>query len=95
MLYKTDEYITEDNYKKFEKDLDDLYKSQENIIIDMENTIYISSAALRVLIVYCRRLGLRKRKLKIINAQPLVYDVFNVTGLLDLLEISIKEEKKR
>ena len=95
MVYKSDKYITEENYKKFESDLDELYKSGEDLIIDMNNTVYISSSALRVLIVYCRRLGLRKKKVKIINAQPLVYDVLNVTGLINLLEVDVKEEKKR
>ena len=95
MVYKSDKYITEENYNIFEKDLAELYKSREDIIIDMNDTIYISSAALRVLIVYCRRLGLRNKKIKIINTQPLVYDVLDVTGLLDLLEVTIKEDKKR
>jgi len=55
----------------------------ENVIIDLENLNYISSAGLRVMLK-ARKL---KPKLKIINVQPAVYDVFETTGFTEMMDI--------
>ncbi|MBQ0037641.1 MAG: anti-sigma factor antagonist [Clostridiales bacterium] len=54
-----------------------------NVILDLEELAYISSAGLRVV------LRLRKEipTLKIINASAEVYDIFDMTGFTEMMEI--------
>ena len=57
--------------------------SPENVIIDIENLEYISSAGLRVV------LGIRKKfpSLEIINASSDVYEIFEMTGFTEMIDI--------
>lgn len=73
------------NAETAEKELNDVRSanSYESIIFDAENLKYISSAGLRVV--------LRTRKaeptLKIINACPDVYDIFEMTGFTEMIPV--------
>ena len=55
----------------------------ENTVIDAENLEYISSAGLRII------LRLRKEipELKIINASPEVYEIFDMTGFTEMMPV--------
>ena len=57
--------------------------SFENLVLDMENLEYISSAGLRMV--------LRARKaqpsLKIINTSPEVYEIFDITGFTEMMPV--------
>ncbi len=55
----------------------------ETPVLDAENLEYISSAGLRVVL----RLKKRFPELRIINVQPEVYDVFDMTGFTEMLTI--------
>lgn len=54
-----------------------------NIVIDAENLEYISSAGLRVVL----RLRKEVPGLKIINVNPDVYDIFDMTGFTEMITI--------
>ena len=58
-------------------------------IFDLKGLEYISSAGLRVLMKIYRK----NKKLRIVNASPAVYDIFDLTGFTDLMEIRMSEEK--
>ena len=51
---------------------------------DLSSLEYISSAGLRVMMKMCRRFG---TKLKAVNASPEVYDIFEVTGFTELMNV--------
>ncbi len=55
----------------------------ENLIIDVDSLEYLSSAGLRIV------LRLRKKfpELKIVNASPEVYDIFDITGFTEMLTV--------
>lgn len=55
-----------------------------SVVVDAEQLVYISSAGLRVLMRIMRRAG---NRLQVINVLPEVYDVFDVTGFTDLMDV--------
>lgn len=58
----------------------------EEVIIDMNNLDYISSAGLRVLLSMQKVMN-KQGKMKIINVCENVMDIFEVTGFSDILDI--------
>lgn len=55
----------------------------EDVVIDVSNLEYISSAGLRALLKLRKRLN----GLTIVEASPVVYEVFEMTGFVDLMDI--------
>ena len=55
----------------------------ENLILDIEKLLYLSSAGLRVVL----RLRKKFAELKVINASAEVYDIFDMTGFTEMLTI--------
>ena len=58
-------------------------------IFDLKELEYISSAGLRFFMKVYRK----DKKLRIVNASSMVYDIFDLTGFTDLMEIQMSEEK--
>ena len=58
-------------------------KSAENIVIDVENLEYISSAGLRVIL----RLRKDYADLRIVNASSEVYDILDMTGFTEMVKV--------
>lgn len=58
-------------------------KSAENIVIDVENLEYISSAGLRVIL----RLRKDYADLRIVNANSEVYDILDMTGFTEMVKV--------
>ncbi|MBQ8142169.1 MAG: anti-sigma factor antagonist [Bacilli bacterium] len=56
----------------------------ENLVLDLEQVSYISSAGLRVIL----KLKKEYENLSLINASFEVYDVFSMTGFVDIMPIS-------
>ena len=54
-----------------------------NLIIDCDELEYISSAGLRIIL----KLKKRFQNLKIINCNQAVYDIFEMTGFTDIINI--------
>lgn len=66
-----------------ELDLNDF----ENVKIDFEKLEYISSAGLRVLLIFQKDCSKKKKDLYMINVSEDVQEIFDVTGFSDILNI--------
>ena len=58
----------------------------ENLVIDMKDLEYISSAGLRVLLTAQKTMN-QKGSMKLINVNETVMEIFDVTGFVDILTI--------
>ena len=72
-------------------DLDNKMKEEnikeELVIFDFKDLEYISSAGLRVLLAIKKSLEGNNKKLEIHNINPVVREVFTVTGFINVLTI--------
>ena len=59
------------------------YPAINELIVDCSKLSYISSAGLRVLLIAKKTLA-DKVGVRILNANPLIMEVFKVTGMIDL-----------
>ncbi|MDO4796869.1 MAG: phosphotransferase [Coriobacteriales bacterium] len=77
--------VTSDNAGKAEEEIAALrtQSPKGKLVLDVENTEYLSSAGLRVIMRLCKVEG----SLRIVNASPEVYDVFEMTGLTEIMEV--------
>ncbi|MBQ2295036.1 MAG: STAS domain-containing protein, partial [Spirochaetales bacterium] len=57
-----------------------------DLIIDLENLEYVSSAGLRV-ILKAQKLMNAQGNMKVINVNDMVMEVFDITGFADILTI--------
>ncbi len=71
---------------ELEKELDTGLESCKELILDITNLEYISSAGLRV-ILKAQKLMNTKGEMKITGACESVMEVFEITGFLDILTI--------
>ncbi len=73
------------NAEEVEKEIDSLTKNNtfSNLVIDMEKLRYMSSAGIRIII----RTKQQNDSLKIVNVPKDVHDIFEMVGLLGLLDI--------
>lgn len=73
------------NSEKIEAEINSIIaeNSSDNLVLDIENLQYLSSAGLRVVL----RLRKKFSGLKVINASPEVYDIFDMTGFTEMLHI--------
>lgn len=73
--------------QQLEKELRTSIDNVTELVFDFENLSYITSAGLRVIVV-AQKVMNRQGHLQIIHSQPDVKEVFDVTGLSDMMEIS-------
>ena len=69
---------------EFDKYITEHTDGVEELILDLKNMTYTSSAGLRVFLK-TQKLMNEKGTLKLINVQPEVMDVFEITGFTDIL----------
>ena len=69
-----------------ENEISDI-ENYKNIVFDLKNLEYISSAGLRVLLTAQKRINKINGSMKIINTNPIVKEVFEVTGFVDIITI--------
>ena len=55
-----------------------------SVVVDVDKLEYVSSAGLRVFMKLARR---AKGTLSVVNASPEVYDIFDVTGFVELMDV--------
>lgn len=58
----------------------------KNLTVDMKNLEYVSSAGLRTLLIAKKQLH-NKGTVKIVNANDIVKEVFEVTGFDEILDV--------
>ena len=72
--------------QQLEKELRTSIDGVTELVLDFEHLSYITSAGLRVVSV-AQKVMNRQGHLKILRMQPDVREVFDVTGLADLMDI--------
>lgn len=77
--------ISSTNATETEKEIETLRAEQPegSMVIDMQELEYISSAGLRIIL----RLIKSEPEIKIINAKPEVYEIFEMTGFTELIDV--------
>ena len=73
--------------QQLEKELRTSIDGVTELVFDLENLSYITSAGLRVLSV-AQKVMNRQGQMSVIHSQPDVMEVFEVTGLTDVMDIS-------
>lgn len=71
---------------ELERELQTSLDSASELTLDLEKLDYISSAGLRVLLS-AHKVMSKKGGMKIVNANEIVSEVFDVTGFADILTI--------
>ena len=71
---------------EFEKKLGDLLGGVSELVLDMTNVDYVSSAGLRV-ILKVQKVMFHQGKMKLISVNESVMEVFEITGFSDILII--------
>ena len=71
---------------ELESELASALEDVENLVIDMKDLEYISSAGLRVLLTAQKTMN-QKGSMKLINVNETVMEIFDVTGFVDILTI--------
>ena len=84
--------VNSDNAGELEEHLASIRKKHafQSMILDFAGVEFISSAGLRVLMKLYREDG----KLTVINVSDSVYDVFDITGMDDIMDIRRAEPEK-
>lgn len=59
----------------------------ETVTLNMRSLEYISSAGLRVILMLYKKLTSAKGKLKLINVNDMIMEIFTMTGMDSFLEI--------
>lgn len=72
--------------EQLEKELDGKLDDVNDLTIDMEKLVYVSSAGLRVLLKAQKQIS-QHGKMKIINAVPEVMRIFETTGFNEILNV--------
>ena len=85
LKYQLPSSLSFDNCEQVDKELNSLLEQDDydEVILDANNTKYISSAGLRVV------LGIKKKldNTSVINASTEVYDIFEMTGFTQLVKV--------
>lgn len=77
------------SYLKLESKMDEIFKeSISSIVFDFSSLQYISSAGLRVILLFVKQTKTKNIDFKIINASEEIIDVFKLTGFIDIVNIN-------
>jgi anti-sigma B factor antagonist len=71
-----------------EKDLKASLEGVDSLILDFTDLVYLSSAGIRVLIL-AQKLMKPPKEMMIRNVNEMVYEVFEMTGLTDVIKITL------
>lgn len=69
-----------------EAEIEEIKDELEELIFDLENLEYISSAGLRVLLA-SQKIMNKQGSMKVINVNDAIMEIFEVTGFSDILTI--------
>lgn len=73
---------------QLETSINEIIDDAKNLILDFEQVDYISSAGLRVVLATMKKLKEKEGALKIVNASPVVKEVFEMTGFSSFIDIN-------
>ena len=69
-----------------EKTINELPEGTQELVIDMSDVEFISSAGIRVLLYAYKKMNLNKGTMRIEKANEQVYEVFELTGLSEMFK---------
>ena len=69
-----------------ESAINEVSQDTKELIFDMSGVEYISSAGIRVLLGAYKKMNLNQGKIRIEKANDMVREVFEMTGLLEMLD---------
>ncbi|NLV99214.1 MAG: STAS domain-containing protein [Clostridiaceae bacterium] len=73
---------------QLEQEVSDLFEQEKsNIIFDFASLEYISSAGLRVLLAAQKQVNALEAEMRIIGANDVVKEIFEITGFSDIMQI--------
>ena len=76
-------------------ELEDFLKEEpedlESLVLDFDNLDYISSAGLRVVLLALKKMNKALKPMTIVNVSDPVYEVFEMTGFVDMMDIERKD----
>ncbi len=86
-------YLDAHTAPEFENAIQQIINNKQyKIIVNCKNLSYISSAGLGVFMAYIEEVRKNKGDIKITNASPKIYNVFDILGFPMLYEITKTEE---
>ncbi len=71
---------------ELEKELDQLYPEISELVLDMDQSDYVSSAGLRVILKAQKTMN-QKGSMVLTNVQDSIMEIFEITGFIDFLTI--------
>lgn len=71
---------------ELEKELDQLYPEVTELVLDMDQSDYVSSAGLRVILKAQKTMN-RKGSMVLTHVQDSIMEIFEITGFIDFLTI--------
>ena len=74
------------NAKEAEEEIDRLLSTAADVVFDLKDLIYLSSAGLRILLLAEKRM-LKQGKMTVTNVNETVMDIFETTGFNEILTI--------
>ena len=88
-IVKTEKRVDTQNAPKLDAELKGIIeKGIYNFTVDMADTAYISSAALRVFLSAQKKVSAKGGEMRLINVGAVVMEVFDVTGFSGILNIA-------
>ena len=93
LIARTDGRIDGANAREFQVALENaIDPSDLNVILDMENLSYISSAGLRVILMTAKTLQKQNAKFAICSLSPAIQEVFQISGFDRIIPIHASQE---
>ena len=90
MIYECPKKITEVNAVKTTENIISHIIDNEEVILDFQNTMYISSAGVAVIISVAKECLKRKNDFSVVNTQPLVTKTLELVGLDSIIDMNEK-----
>ena len=81
MVYHLPNKITEENIDQFAYDMQVALSKNEDIVLDAYKTMYVSSVAIRTIMVTFRDLKKQGNNLHIVNTKELMEEILVTTGV--------------
>ena len=72
--------------RKLGEELEEVIREAEELVLDLEDLEYMSSAGLRVILATEKKMA-KKGGMKVIHVNDVVREVFDITGFSDFLTI--------
>ncbi len=100
MIYRTPKRIYEVNYQQISNDMNRVLSNGDDIILDFSDTIYVSSAGIRTLIMGLKTFNAKGYDFCIVNVNPMVKEILDKCGLSkyliqeDIIQLKKKQNKR-